>query len=84
MGSVQLRREDGEKVELPLESSPYVKYSGLEEYKMAGYGTAGHVEPVNMPRGRGGGGTDGPTLSGSGMSERQAKVMDAVSSMGMP
>ncbi|ERN03683.1 hypothetical protein AMTR_s00144p00094560 [Amborella trichopoda] len=48
---------------LPLESSPYVKHSNLEDYKRHGYGTDGqHLEPVNNQRGRGA--TDGPTLSG--------------------
>ncbi|ERN11773.1 uncharacterized protein LOC110007760 [Amborella trichopoda] len=60
--------------ELPLESSPYVKYSNLEDYKRQAYGTDGqHLEPVNNQRG--GGATEGPTLSGSGLSQAQAKAM---------
>lgn len=51
---------------LPLESSPYVKYTDLEDYKNKAYGTQGHLEPKP---GQGGGGTDAPTLSGSGLSD---------------
>ncbi|KAF6139669.1 hypothetical protein GIB67_002474 [Kingdonia uniflora] len=46
---------------LPMETSPYVNYSDLEDYKRKGYGTEGHVDPVV---GRGAGGTDAPTPSG--------------------
>ncbi|PIA56932.1 hypothetical protein AQUCO_00700941v1 [Aquilegia coerulea] len=47
---------------LPLQSSPYVKYTDLEDYKMNGYGTQGHTSPKP---GQGGGATDAPTISGS-------------------
>lgn len=48
--------------ELPLESSPYVKYSDLEDYKRQAYGTDGHltVNPNQL-----GISTDAPTLSTS-------------------
>lgn len=57
---------------LPLDTSPYVKYSDLEDYKRKGYGTEGHMEPVER---RGGGATDAPTPSGaaSALSEEQIK-----------
>ncbi|XP_077233432.1 uncharacterized protein LOC143875715 [Tasmannia lanceolata] len=61
----------GQQVDLPVDSSPYVKYSDLEDYKLQGYGTTGHVDPVVKLPERGGGGTDGPTLSGSGLNDRQ-------------
>ncbi|XP_074571054.1 uncharacterized protein LOC141827655 [Curcuma longa] len=52
--------------ELPTESSPYVTYKDLEDYKMKGYGAAGHRQPVDKPGG--GGGTDAPTLAGKDLS----------------
>nr|DAD21159.1 TPA_asm: hypothetical protein HUJ06_022622 [Nelumbo nucifera] len=56
---------------LPLESSPYVRYSDLEDYKRQAYGTQGHLDPK---QGLGGGSTDAPTLGGGGgggLSEEQ-------------
>ncbi|KAL5728937.1 hypothetical protein ACHQM5_001959 [Ranunculus cassubicifolius] len=47
---------------LPVESSPYVKYSDVEDYNLKAYGAQGHVEPVT---GRGAGATDAPTPSGA-------------------
>nr|DAD21372.1 TPA_asm: hypothetical protein HUJ06_022835 [Nelumbo nucifera] len=61
--------------ELPVESSPYVNYSDLEDYKRRGYGTEGHQEPKP---GRGAGATDAPTLSGSGLSERKVAAIHDV------
>lgn len=49
-------------VVLPTETSPYVKYEDLEDYKRKGYGAEGHLEPVI---GRGAGATDAPTPSGA-------------------
>lgn len=46
---------------LPMESSPYVKYSDLEDYKRKGYGAEGHLQPKPIPAGSG---TDAPTISG--------------------
>lgn len=58
-----------------LESSPYVNYSTLEDYKRKGYGTQGHLEPVET--GKGGGATGAPTLSGSTLNKStQATVFD--------
>lgn len=48
---------------IPLESSPYVNYKDLEDYKNQAYGTQGHLQP-KPGRGGGGGPTDAPTLSG--------------------
>ncbi|XP_074294012.1 uncharacterized protein LOC141621292 [Silene latifolia] len=54
--------EESKKLEeLPTETSPYVQYKDLEDYKRQGYGTEGHLEPKP---GRGAGGTDAPTESG--------------------
>ncbi|CAO2831015.1 unnamed protein product [Amaranthus hypochondriacus] len=54
--------EEAKKLEdLPIETSPYVQYKDLEDYKQQGYGTQGHLQPTP---GRGAGGTDAPTLSG--------------------
>ncbi|TYK12837.1 Late embryogenesis abundant protein, LEA-18 [Cucumis melo var. makuwa] len=49
---------------LPLESSPYVNYKDLEDYKSQAYGTQGHLQPKPGRGGGGGGPTDAPTLSG--------------------
>ncbi|OMO75202.1 Late embryogenesis abundant protein, LEA-18 [Corchorus capsularis] len=46
---------------LPLESSPYLKYHDLEDYKRQAYGTEGHLQ-VQEKRGAAGS-TDAPTLS---------------------
>lgn len=74
--------EKGSKLEgLPMESSPYLKYSDLEDYKRQGYGTQGHLEP--KPN-QGGGGTDAPTLAGSGLPGGQAAVVDAANRAGIP
>ncbi|XP_026402432.1 uncharacterized protein LOC113298013 [Papaver somniferum] len=54
--------------ELPLESSPYVKYSDIEDYKRQGYGTEGHLQPKT---GLGAGATDAPTPSGTALSGKQ-------------
>ncbi|KAF6154264.1 hypothetical protein GIB67_026720 [Kingdonia uniflora] len=48
----------------PMERSPYLKYTDLEDYKRQAYGTEGHVEPTPE---RGGGATDIPTPSGNGL-----------------
>ena len=66
---------------LPMESSPYLKYTNLEDYKQQGYGTQGHVAP--KPN-QGGGGTTGPTLAGTGLSEGQASAVDAAHCLGIP
>lgn len=67
------QQQQQQDVKLPLESSPYVGYKDVEDYKMRGYGAHGHLPTVDQV---GGGGTDAPTLSGSGLSERQAHASD--------
>ncbi|XP_072976384.1 uncharacterized protein [Typha angustifolia] len=75
-------QEQEQGVKLPTESSPYVKYKDLEDYKMQGYGTQGHEQPVDRPHH--GGGTDAPTLSGSGLSECEVRATDAINRQGVP
>ncbi|XP_030523308.2 uncharacterized protein LOC115735964 [Rhodamnia argentea] len=60
---------------LPLESSPYVKFTDLEDYKNRAYGTQGHLEPKP---GHGGGSTDAPTRSGSSLSDTNVLGVEAV------
>ncbi|OAY79468.1 uncharacterized protein LOC109718939 [Ananas comosus] len=69
----QQPQQQQQDVKLPLESSPYVGYKDVEDYKMRGYGAHGHLPTVDQVSG---GGTDAPTLSGSGLSERQAHASD--------
>lgn len=63
-------QQEGEKAStlegqgLPMESSPYVKYTDLEDYKNKGYGTQGHLQP--KPH-QGGIGTDAPTIPGDSL-----------------
>ncbi|CAD5164910.1 unnamed protein product [Musa acuminata subsp. malaccensis] len=74
-------KEGQQQVQLPTESSPYVKYEDLEEYKMQGYGAQGHQPVVDKC---GGGGTDAPTVSGSGLSESQAHASTGIGRLGVP
>ncbi|KAJ4846470.1 hypothetical protein Tsubulata_047303 [Turnera subulata] len=46
---------------LPMETSPYLKYSDLDDYKRQAYGTEGHLQ---VKPDQGGGATDAPTLTG--------------------
>ncbi|XP_072996044.1 uncharacterized protein [Typha latifolia] len=78
----QQQQQREQRVKLPTESSPYVKYKDLEDYKMQGYGTQGHEQPVDRPHH--GGGTDAPTLSGSGLSEGDVRATDAINRQGVP
>ncbi|KAF8694812.1 hypothetical protein HU200_037908 [Digitaria exilis] len=55
--------EGGDTVQLPTETSPYVRYDGLEDYKMRGYGAQGHLPVSDVPHG--GSGTDAPTVPGT-------------------
>ncbi|KAI4305296.1 hypothetical protein L6164_028669 [Bauhinia variegata] len=52
---------------LPLQTSPYVHYTDLEDYKSQGYGTQGHLEPKP---GRGPGAIEGPAISGADVSSQ--------------
>ncbi|WOG84104.1 hypothetical protein DCAR_0103284 [Daucus carota subsp. sativus] len=46
---------------LPIETSPYMQYKDLEDYKQKGYGTQGHLEP--KPGHGAANSTDAPTDS---------------------
>jgi len=50
-------------VQLPTETSPYVQYEGLEDYKMRGYGAQGHLPVSDVPHG--GSGTEAPIVPGT-------------------
>ncbi|XVF68246.1 hypothetical protein PTKIN_Ptkin10aG0189800 [Pterospermum kingtungense] len=52
---------------LPLESSPYLKYQDLEDYKRKAYGTQGHLDVKENQSASGS--TDAPTLSGAAKSD---------------
>ncbi|KAL3505516.1 hypothetical protein ACH5RR_035357 [Cinchona calisaya] len=38
-----------QQISLPLESSPYLRYTHLEEYKLNAYGTDGRLHPKTHP-----------------------------------
>lgn len=63
--------------ELPVETSPYVQYKDLEDYKRQGYGTQGHLDPKP---GRGPGATDAPTPSGAS----ESAATDVINRQGVP
>ncbi|KAK9670301.1 hypothetical protein RND81_13G192600 [Saponaria officinalis] len=75
--------EDAKKLEgLPTETSPYVQYKDLEDYKLQGYGTQGHSDPEP---GRGAGDTDAPTESGGApVSKNPGSATDAPGHPGVP
>ncbi|KAF9613913.1 hypothetical protein IFM89_013160 [Coptis chinensis] len=67
-GSERKNEKTKGEVDLPTESSPYVRYSDLEDYKRKAYGTEGHFG--------GGGSADAPTPSGGGgLSDEQIKAV---------
>ncbi|XWS40390.1 hypothetical protein CRYUN_Cryun18bG0137100 [Craigia yunnanensis] len=57
---------------LPLESSPYLKYKDLEDYKRKAYGTEGHLDVKENQSASGS--TDAPTLSGAAMSDANKTI----------
>lgn len=57
------RKAGDAEVQLPTETSPYVQYDNLEDYKMRGYGAQGHLPVSDVPHG--GSGTDAPTVPGT-------------------
>ncbi|CAI0430369.1 unnamed protein product [Linum tenue] len=59
---VDKKESKSDEFDLPLESSPYVNYDDLDDYKLKGYGAEGHLQPEP---GRGAGATDAPTPSGA-------------------
>lgn len=62
------QRQKNEMLEgLPLESSPYVKYKDLEDYKRMAYGTEGHM--IVQEKQGASGSTDAPTMSGAAISD---------------
>ncbi|GJM98457.1 hypothetical protein PR202_ga15471 [Eleusine coracana subsp. coracana] len=67
MEATKERREqskaEGDTVQLPTETSPYVQYDNLEDYKMRAYGAQGHLPVSDVPHG--GSGTDAPTVPGT-------------------
>ncbi|RWR97684.1 LEA_6 domain-containing protein [Cinnamomum micranthum f. kanehirae] len=80
-------RETGKREEglesLPLESSPYVNYSDLEDYKSKGYGTRGHLKPAE--NGKGGGATGAPHPSSTTLTNsNQAMAFDSANSQRAP
>jgi hypothetical protein len=68
--------EGADTVQLPTETSPYVRYDGLEDYKMRGYGAQGHLPVSDVPHG--GCGTDAPTVPGNAVPVAQARRKDDV------
>ncbi|CAL5063784.1 unnamed protein product [Urochloa decumbens] len=75
----QQRREaagEGDAVQLPTETSPYVQYKDLEDYKMRGYGAQGHLPVSDVPHG--GSGTDAPTVPGTAVPVAKPKRLDDV------
>ncbi|CAN6174756.1 unnamed protein product [Urochloa humidicola] len=67
---------EGDTVQLPWETSPYVQYEDLEDYKMRGYGAQGHLPVSDVPHG--GSGTDAPTVPGTAVPVARPKRQDDV------
>ncbi|CAN0917953.1 hypothetical protein LINGRAHAP2_LOCUS30587 [Linum grandiflorum] len=63
-----------------MESSPYVNYKDLDDYKLKGYGAEGHLQPNP---GRGAGSTDAPTPSGATAAGIQSST-DTINRQGVP
>ncbi|CAN6204820.1 unnamed protein product [Urochloa humidicola] len=68
--------DEGDTVQLPTETSPYVQYEDLEDYKMRGYGAQGHLPVSDVPHG--GSGTDAPTVPGTAVPVAKPKRQDGV------
>lgn len=67
---------------LPLETSPYVQYKDIEDYKRQGYGAEGHLQPKP---GRAAGSTDAPTVTGGSVSsEAELSATDNINRRGAP
>lgn len=67
---------DSATVQLPTETSPYVQYEGLEDYKMRGYGAQGHLPVSDVPHG--GSSTEAPTVPGTAIPVAEPKRRDDV------
>ena len=74
--------DEGDAVQLPTETSPYVRYEGLEDYKMRGYGAQGHLPVSDVPHG--GSGTDAPTVPGTAVPVARPKGRDDVQPQPQP
>ncbi|KAL6655365.1 hypothetical protein ACP70R_006191 [Stipagrostis hirtigluma subsp. patula] len=78
MEATKERREErkaaADSVQLPTETSPYVQYDGLEDYKLRGYGAQGHLPVSDVPHG--GSGTDAPTIPGTAVPVAKPKSHD--------
>ncbi|KNA18168.1 hypothetical protein SOVF_073320 [Spinacia oleracea] len=73
------KSEEANKLDgLPIDTSPYVQYKDLEDYKQQGYGTQGHKD---VTPGRGAGGTDAPTQSGG---VPGGSATDVINQQGVP
>lgn len=68
--------DEGDTVQLPTETSPYVQYEGLEDYKMRGYGAQGHLPVSDVPHG--GSGTEAPTVPGTAIPVAKPERRDDV------
>ena len=87
MEAAKERRErrvayEGDAVQLPTETSPYVRYEDLEDYKMHGYGAQGHLPVSDVPHG--GSGTDAPTVPGTAVPVARPKGCDDVQPQPQP
>ncbi|CAK9178286.1 unnamed protein product [Ilex paraguariensis] len=60
---------------LPLQSSPYLRYTDLGDYKQKAYGADRYLHP--KLRHDDGIGTDAPTLDGTDLSHRQSANIDS-------
>ena len=73
-GQNQSQSQKNEMLEgLPLESSPYLKYQDLDDYKRKAYGTEGQLD-VKENKGASGS-TDAPTLSGAAVSDANKIIL---------
>jgi hypothetical protein len=61
-------------VQLPTETSPYVQYDNLEDYKMRRYSAQGHLPVSDVPHG--GFGTDAPTMPGTNVPVAKLQQQD--------
>lgn len=68
--------DEGDTVQLPTETSPYVQHEGIEDYKMRGYGAQGHLPVADVPHG--GSGTEAPTVPGTAVPVARPKGRDDV------
>ncbi|KAJ1290147.1 hypothetical protein BS78_02G220900 [Paspalum vaginatum] len=65
--------DEGDTVQLPTETSPYVQHNDLEDYKMRGYGAQGQLPVSDVPHVSG---TDAPTIPGTAVPVAKPKRHD--------